>query len=104
MQESTFFRKKFEKNFGFDFGFAFRIFVVCGWRLFFVCGVGKTFLARWGISGLWAQGELRRSASCFGREASDDLGMFPTGLTQLSQADYIGVSVKGTYKPDYYRC
>lgn len=42
-------------------------------------------------SDLWAQGELWLAGG-LGEDASDDLGVFPTGLAQLSQA-VVGVVV-----------
>ena len=42
-------------------------------------------MRRWRIRGLWAQGKLWLAGG-LGEDASDDLGVFPTGLAQLSQA------------------
>lgn len=42
-------------------------------------------MAGWWISGLWTQSKLWLAIG-FGEDASDDLGVFPTGLAQLLQA------------------
>ena len=50
-------------------------------------------------------GVKRRAGSGMGRWLSQDLAACGAKLTKLTkrQADYIGVDVKGPYKPDYYR-